>query len=190
MRFRQVVESTPNAIVMVSHSGSIEMVNVQAERLFGYRRDELLGRSIEDLMPRRFQELHPEMRKQFSRSLAARPMGTGRELLAMRKDGTEVAVEIGLSPIATEEGEMVLAAIVDISDRKQKEKRIQRALTEKDALLREKDLLLAEIHHRVKNNLQVIDSLLALQSARITDQVALDTLRDSQNRIRSMALIH
>jgi PAS domain S-box-containing protein len=189
-RFRQVVESTPNALIMVNHSGLIEMVNVQAERLFGYRRDELLGRAIESLMPGRFRANHPELRSQFFGNLESRPMGAGRDLYALRKDGTEVPVEIGLNPITTEEGEMVLSAIVDISDRKQKEERIQSTLQEKDALLREKDILLAEIHHRVKNNLQVVDSLLGLQSARVTDQVALDLLRDSQNRIRSMALIH
>lgn len=78
---------------------------------------------------------------------------------------------------------MVLSAIVDISDRKQKEERIQIAL-------REKDVLLGEVHHRVKNNLQIVYSLLDLQSSRITDRTALDMLRDSQNRIRSMGLIH
>ena len=189
-RFRQVVESSPNAMVMVNQSGSIEMVNAQAERLFGYRREELLGRTIEDLVPSRFRAHHPEQRRRFFRNMERRPMGAGRDLYALRKDGSEVAVEIGLSPVTTDDGDMVLSVIVDISDRKQKEKRIQQALEEKEALLREKDVLLAEIHHRVKNNLQVVDSLLGLQSARVTDQVALDTLRDSQNRIRSMALIH
>jgi PAS domain S-box-containing protein len=190
MRFRQVVESAPNAMVMVNQSGLIEMVNMQAERLFGYAREELLGRAIEDLVPSRFRTEHPELRGHFFGNLESRPMGAGRDLYALRKDGTEVPVEIGLNPIATEEGDMVLSAIVDISDRKQKEERIQDALREKDALLREKDILLAEIHHRVKNNLQVVDSLLGLQSVRITDPVALEMLRDSQNRIRSMALIH
>ena len=78
---------------------------------------------------------------------------------------------------------MVLSAIVDISDRKQKEERIQLAL-------KEKDVLLGEVHHRVKNNLQIVHSLLDLQSSRITDRTALAMLRDSQNRIRSMGLIH
>jgi PAS domain S-box-containing protein len=177
-------------MVMVNQSGLIEMVNMQAERLFGYAREELLGRAIEDLVPSRFRTEHPELRGHFFGNLESRPMGAGRDLYALRKDGTEVPVEIGLNPIATEEGDMVLSAIVDISDRKQKEERIQDALREKDALLREKDILLAEIHHRVKNNLQVVDSLLGLQSVRITDPVALEMLRDSQNRIRSMALIH
>jgi two-component sensor histidine kinase len=88
-----------------------------------------------------------------------------------------------LNPIETEEGLMVLSAIVDISDRKQKEERIQ-------AALKEKDILLAEIHHRVKNNLQLVHSLLDLQSARIQDAAALSMLRDSRNRVQSMAMIH
>jgi two-component system, sensor histidine kinase PdtaS len=101
----------------------------------------------------------------------------------MKKDGSEFPIEIGLNPIETEEGKMVLSAIVDISDRKQKEARIEAALGEKD-------LLLGEIHHRVKNNLQVVNSLLDLQIDRISDPAVLDMLRESQNRIKSMAMIH
>ncbi len=182
-RFRRVVESAPNAMVMINKAGLIEMVNVQAERLFGYERRELIGTPIEALVPERFRERHPGLRAAFFASPQARPMGAGRDLYALHRDGGEIPVEIGLNPIDTEDGEMVLSAIVDVSDRKQKEERIQNAL-------REKDVLLAEIHHRVKNNLQIVDSLLDLQSARIADPVMLGMLRDSQNRIRSMGLIH
>ena len=182
-RFRQVVESTPNAIVMINPAGRIEMVNVQAERLFGYHRQELLGQPVEILVPDRFRTGHPALRSSFFAEPKSRPMGAGRDLYGLRKDGAEFPVEIGLNPIETEDGTMVLSAIVDISDRKQKEERIA-------AALREKNILLGEIHHRVKNNLQVIDSLLDLQSARISDPLVMAMLRDSQNRVRSMALIH
>lgn len=182
-RFRQVVESAPNAMVMVNSRGLIEMINTQAERVFGYARSELLGQPVEILVPIRFSGHHPALRESFFAHPQSRPMGAGRDLHALRKDGSEFPVEIGLNPIETEEGTMVLSAIVDISDRKQKEEKIQQAL-------KEKDVLLAEIHHRVKNNLQIIDSLLDLQSARIGDAQVLGMLRDSQTRIRSMALIH
>jgi PAS domain S-box-containing protein len=182
-RFRRVVEAAPNAMVMIGPHGQIEMVNAQAERVFGYERAEMLGQSIELLVPKRFRDRHPGLRTSFFADPHSRPMGAGRDLYGLRKDGSEFPVEIGLNPIETEEGQMVLSAIVDISDRKQKEERIQ-------AALKEKDTLLGEIHHRVKNNLQVVHSLLDLQSDLVTDEKILGILRESQNRIRSMALIH
>jgi PAS domain S-box-containing protein len=182
-RFRQVVESAPNAMVMINHQGVIEMVNAQTERVFGYQREEMLGRSVEMLVPERFRGAHPGLRAAFFHDPLSRPMGAGRDLYALRKDGSEFPVEIGLNPIETEEGTMVLSAVVDISDRKHREEGIRGAL-------REKEVLLGEIHHRVKNNLQIVHSLLDLQSARLSDPLVQEMLRDSQNRIRSMALIH
>ena len=182
-RFRQVVESAPNAMVMVNASGQIDMINAQAESMFGYPRNELLGQLMEVLVPPRFRSHHPGLRTSFFHDPKSRPVGAGRDLFGLRKDGSEFPVEIGLNPIETEEGTMVLSAVVDISERKQREARLQAALDEKD-------LLLGEIHHRVKNNLQVICSLLALQSAKIEDKTALLLLGESQIRIRSMALIH
>lgn len=182
-RFRQVVESSPSAMVMINMQGVIEMVNTQAERIFGHSRAELLGQQVELLLPMRLSQHHPQLREAFFSAPQSRPMGAGRDLFARRKDGSEFPVEIGLNPIETDEGTKVLSAIVDISDRKQKEQKIQ-------AALEEKNILLGEIHHRVKNNLQIVHSLLDLQSSRVSDPVALEMLRDSQNRIRSMALIH
>jgi PAS domain S-box-containing protein len=182
-RFRQVVESAPNAIVLINPSGTIEMVNTQAERVFGYDRAALLGRPVEMLIPPRLRHHHPGLRTAFFTAPQSRSMGAGRDLYALKKDGSEFPVEIGLNPVETDEGTMVLSAIVDISDRKQKEERIL-------AALKEKDLMLGEIHHRVKNNLQVVCSLLDLQSSSIEDKVALNLLTESQNRVRSMALIH
>ena len=182
-RFRQVVESAPNAMVMINSAGSIEMVNAQAERVFGHARDEMLGQSIEMLVPERFRQSHPGLRNAFFGGPISRPMGAGRDLYGLKKDGSEFPIEIGLNPIQTEEGTMVLSAIVDISDRKHKEQSIH-------AALKEKDVLLGEIHHRVKNNLQVVHSLLGLQSTNLDDETVIGMMRESQNRIRSMALIH
>jgi two-component system, sensor histidine kinase PdtaS len=183
-RFRRVVELSPIAKIMIDASGTIDMVNIQAERIFGYDRSELLGQPIEILLPERLRAEHSHLRQAFFSAPQSRPMGAGRDdLYARRKDGSEFPVEIGLNPIDTDEGPMVLSAIVDISDRKQKEMSVR-------AALQEKELLLGEIHHRVKNNLQIVDSLLDMQASRINDPRVQEILRDSQNRIRTMALIH
>nr|WP_294510872.1 PAS domain S-box protein [uncultured Rhodopila sp.] len=182
-RARRIIEFSPYAMLMVNGSGVIEMVNIQAERVFGYPREALIGQPIERLMPARYHGRHPCMRTSFLVSPQTRPMGAGRDLHAIRQDGSEFPVEIALNPIETEDGTMVLAAIVDISDRKLKEERIK-------AALKEKDIMLDEIHHRVKSNLQIVYSLLDLQSSGVEDAVALGLLRESQNRVRSMALIH
>jgi PAS domain S-box-containing protein len=182
-RCRRIVEAAPSAMVMVNAEGCIDMVNAQTERMFGYKRSEMLGQPVEMLVPEQYRGTHAGLRRAFLEAPLPRTNGLGRDLCALRKDGSEFPVEIGLNPIETEQGTMVLSAIVDISERKQRGDRIQ-------AALREKEILLGEIHHRAKNNLQIVYSLLELQSARISDQSVLDMLRDSQNRVRSMALIH
>jgi PAS domain S-box-containing protein len=120
-RFRLAVESAPNAMTMVDKLGQIVLVNCQTERLFGYSRDELLGRSIEVLVPDRFRKQHPIDRASYFADPTARPMGMGRDLFGRRKDGTEFPVEIGLNPIRTSQGLFVLSAIVDITERKRAE---------------------------------------------------------------------
>jgi diguanylate cyclase (GGDEF)-like protein/PAS domain S-box-containing protein len=128
-RFRLAVESAPNAMVMIDRQGKIVMVNSDAMKMFGYVREELVGRAVEVLVPERFRGGHPEYRMEFSSSPRARPMGAGRDLYAVRKDGSEFPVEIGLNPIQTEEGLLVLSAIVDISERKRTEEEILRLAT-------------------------------------------------------------
>ena len=120
-RFRAAVESSPNGMVMIDPAGRIVLVNREVERLFGFSRDELLGQSIEVLVPERFRGRHPGFRALFFDKPLARAMGAGRELFGLRKDGSEVPVEIGLNPIETEEGLFVLSSIVDISARKSAE---------------------------------------------------------------------
>lgn len=129
-RFRLVVESSPNAIVMVNCVGEIVLVNLQAERMFGYARSELVKQLIEKLLPDPYQVTHPVDRRHFFLNPVARPMGRGRELRGRRKDGTEFPVEVGLTPIESEEGTYVLSSIVDITERVQAEKRWRLHLTE------------------------------------------------------------
>lgn len=144
-RFRLAVEAAPNGMVMTDNNGRIVLINNEAEKLFGYDDNELVGQSVEVLVPERFRTSHPDYRLRYQVGPSARPMGAGRELFALRKDGSEIPVEIGLSPIETPDGAMTLAAVVDIGERKRAD--VQR------------ELLLAELNHRVKNTLAVVQAI-------------------------------
>lgn len=180
---RLAVEAAPNGMLMTDHRGIIVMINSTTEGLFGYSREELIGQSIDILAPDSFRKHHPEMRSHYLAHPEARAMGHGRDLYGRHKSGREFPVEIGLNPIGTPQGTMVLASVIDITERKSQEEQLKSAL-------KEKELLLAEIHHRVKNNLQIIESLLGMQSDIVPDVTAVSVLKESQNRVKSMALIH
>jgi PAS domain S-box-containing protein len=182
-QFRSFLEAGPDAIVMADRQGRIVLLNSQTERLFGYHREELLGRPVETLVPARFHERHVAHRAGYFTDPRVRPMGSGFELFGRRRDGAEFPVEISLSPIETDEGVLVSAAIRDITDRKQVENRLRASLQEKEVLLR-------EIHHRVKNNLQIVSSMLNLQMEQLHDKEALVLFQESQARVHSIALFH
>ena len=120
-RFRLAVEAAPNAMLMVGADRRITLVNRKAEDLFGYSREDFIGRPIEDIVPERFRQKHPEFVQGFLAKPKTRAMGAGRELFGRRKDGTEMPIEIGLNPIETAEGLVTLASIIDISERKRAE---------------------------------------------------------------------
>jgi PAS domain S-box-containing protein len=124
-RFRLAVESAPSAMVMVNQDGQIVLVNTQTEQLFGYERRELLGQSVELLVPEHYRGKHPGYRAGFFARPETRAMGVGRDLYGRRKDGSEFPVEVGLNPIQTDEGTLVLSAIVDITERKRAENAIR-----------------------------------------------------------------
>ena len=126
--FEQFLEFVPDAIVGVGREGKIALVNGQAEKLFGYPRDELIGQLVEMLVPKRFRETHPQHRTNYFDEPRTRPMGVGIELFAVRRDGTEFPVEISLSSIETDQGTLATAAVRDISERAESER--EKALQE------------------------------------------------------------
>ncbi len=207
-QFRLAIEAAPTGMLMMDQDGKIVLVNVQVEKLFGYPRDELLGRQIEMLVPERFRARHPDFRRAFFGDPKSRSMGAGRELHGLRKDGTEVPIEIGLNPLQTPEGNFVLSSVVDITERKRAdqerenllgqlrtlnadlEQRVSERTSELRATLREREVMLQEIHHRVKNNLQVISSLINMQIRQFDDRSSRDALEECQTRVQAIALIH
>ena len=157
-QFRLVVEAAPNAMIMVNAEGRITLVNTQAETVFGYTREELIGHPIEMLVPERFRSHHVDHGHGYFGDARARPMGAGRELFGRRKDGSEIPVEIGLNPIHTSEGLLVLASIIDISERKQAELQAQQQRDELEQLRQQKTALLErEVAERARLEREVID---------------------------------
>ena len=134
--FSALFEHAPNGVVVIDSDGLIVLLNLQIETMFGYTRDDLIGRPLEMLVPERFRLGHTQLRRGYLVSPATRPMGAGRALFARRKDGGEFAIEIGLNPIRTRTGNLAVATVIDVTARKQSEAQFSAVLTEHDNLRR------------------------------------------------------
>lgn len=124
---RLVVEATPVAIIAIDDRGTIRLANTQAQVMFGYNAAELIGKSVDLLVPERFSRGHAALRGAYERAPAIRPMGTGRDLCGRRKDGTELPIEVGLNPITTTQGKFFLASVVDLTERKRTDEVVRNA---------------------------------------------------------------
>jgi two-component system, LuxR family, sensor kinase FixL len=185
-RFRRVVEAAPNAMIMVNQEGQITLANQQAEKTFGYPREELLGGPIEMLLPERVRSDHEGFRRDYLCDPQARPMGAGRELFGRRKDGSEVPVEIGLSPIHTSKGPLVLASIVDITERKLAELEAARQRHDLAHLARVSTVgeLSSSLAHELTHPITaILSNAQAAQRFLAQDDIDLDEVREILNDI-------
>lgn len=149
-RFQSVVEAAPNAMVVTNQVGKIILINKQAEIMFGYQRNELLNESVEILLPRGARNKHPQLRQSYMADPLMRLMGSGRELNGLRKDGTEFSVEIGLNPVETSEGTLVLSSVIDITDRKKNEAELSRYQQHLETLVTDRTHEIAALNEQLR----------------------------------------
>ena len=183
---RSVLESAPDAMIVIDDTGSILFGNQQVSQLFGYPVQEVIGQKVEQLLPERFRNRHVTHRHDFSESLRARPMGVGLDLFARRKDGSEFPVEISLSPIRGGDTVLVAAAIRDATDRKRAAKEIMEAHAAAERANRAKTRFLAMASHDLRQPLQALALLHGTLRRVVRDEGAREAVAHQGQAITAM----
>ena len=194
-RFENLLESAPDAMMIVNRDAEMTLVNTQATNLFGWHREELLGQKIDMLVPERFRSRHPENRNVFFAQPAARPMGTGLDLFGLRKDGSEFPVEISLSPLKTNEGTLAITAIRDITERKQAEQALRSSKERFKTMFVQAPLGIALIDSLTGHICEVNPRFAAIAGRSMEEMANIDWLQithpdDVQADLENMALLN
>ena len=182
-RFRAVAESAVDAIVTTNSRGNIIFFNNSLTKIFGYTKEELSGKPLTLLMPKRFKKIYLDELQKFKKSGQHRLMGKTVTTTGLKKDKNEFPFEMSLSAWESDGKTYFTSIIRDLTERQKADEQLKKSLQEKEVLIR-------EVHHRVKNNMQIISSLLNLQTRYVDDEETVYLLKESQNRVKSMAMIH
>lgn len=187
--FRLVIDSTPSGIIVVDATGRIRLVNPSAAKMFGYRRDELLGQQVEKLVPTQSQVRHASLRASYAAAPEARPMGTGSDLQGMRKDGSKLDVEIGLSPIQSGSGQQILCSIVDVTERRRAHEKLAEYASRLERSNNDLQEFAYVVSHDLKAPLRGIASVadwIAVDFGEVVDDDARENLELMKDRIRRL----